>query len=86
MGEGTPSGYSVGSTTEVKELCTGGRPNDEGDVLYEWITGVRAYNIAPDGAGDECADRSTPQKQRRYKRIIRKYPIPQSNKIHYQIF
>lgn len=47
---GIPSGYSVGPTTEDKELCTDGRPNDKGDVLRR-VMGPRATPLSPRTAG-----------------------------------
>lgn len=36
-------------STEVKELCTGGWPNDEGDVGYGCA--CLCPSVAPDGVG-----------------------------------
>lgn len=62
-GEGTPQGYSVGPTTEDKELRTGGRLNDEGDEL-RWAMGPRAAPPWPwaEPVGG-CTDNNPPPKK-----------------------
>lgn len=60
---GYPSGYSVGSTTEDKELGTGSRPNGEGDEL-RWVMGPRVTPLSPrTETSGGCADYSPPQKK-----------------------